>query len=342
MDPQAMPEAAAPITKESLFPSGWDKPTKPEAAEPEVTESIEEEVTEEVADENLAEAQDVDEQVEEAPAEPEAALERMSIGDFSKQAGITQEEFYRDLYRVEDGKEVSVSQAFDERKALKEANDALLRERAELQEKVTQVSTQVPMQDVSPEAQNLANQAHMKLQVLEQTDWSQWEAGAAANTKLDLQMQAQALWRQAEAKQAEHIGQVQQRQAQAIEAADRETRSRIPKWNEATARNADWQAIKDLTASYGIAANEIDMIVDPRWRHFLHDALQARAKEARIAKGVKKVRKVGKVLSAGSRGAPAEKKPTLEDARKALADARARGASLEEVNRLRLKLPLGG
>ena len=342
MEPQAMPEAAPAVTKESLFPEGWDKPTKPEAAaEPTTPEPVEEEVVEDT-EENLAEAQDVDEQADEASQELEAALERMSIGEFTKQAGITQEEFYRDLYRLEDGKEVSVSQAFDERKALKEANDALLRERVELQEKVTQTSTQVPTQDIDPEAFQLAESAKYKLSLIEDTDWSQYEPGLAANTKLDLQMQAQALWRQAEMKQAAHNEQVQQRQKEAISNAYTEVLKRIPEWSTEQTRVAGWDALKKFAAPYGFQPHEIDQLVDPRLVHVFHDALQARAKEKRIEKGVKKVRKVGKVLSAGSRGAPAEKKPTLDDARKALADARARGATQEEVNNLLLRLPLGG
>lgn len=346
-DLHAVPEVASDLTKESLFPTGWDKPQQteqPEAVAPEAEVEPTEEPAE-AADEVLAEAQADDEQVTEETPEPEGAFERRTVGDFAKQAGITQEEFYRDIFRMEDGKEVSVSQAFDDRKALQEANDALLRERAELQEKVTATNATAPVQEVNPEAQALANEAQLKLQAIRSTDWSQVDPGQAANIKLDLQMQAQDLWSKAEQKQAEHTQTVQKQFQERIQTADREVRSRIPEWNDTKMYTRDWQGIRDMAASYGIQAQEIDGVLDPRWRHLFKDALQARAKEARLSKGVKTVRKVGRTakasIAASTSRATAEPKPTLGDARKRLADARKSGASLEEINRLRLRIPLG-
>ena len=342
-DSVASPEGG--LTKDSLVMPGtpaWNEHIKqPEEAASEAEPAEEQE---EAAEEVLAEAQDDEEQVAEETPEHEGVFERRTIGDFAKQAGITQEEFYRDIYRMENGKEVSVSQAFDERKALQEANDALLRERAELKEKVTQASTQASTQRISPEAEALMREAELKVLAIQQTDWSTWDEGKAANTKLDLQLQAQTLARQAEQKQAEHNEKLQQEWHRAVQEADREVRSRIPEWNDEKTYRQDWQGIRDMAATYGITAAEIDQVHDYRWRQLFRDALQAKAKEARISKGVKTVRKIGRTAKAAmpsnSRGHP-QPKPTLEDARNALSEARKRGASLEEINALRLRIPLG-
>lgn len=325
-------EVKETYTRESLLPEGWDKQlNKPEAAEEVVPEEVQ-------PDDDLAEAQDDTEQAEEALTQSEATAERMNLKDFAEQAGWSLEEFYRDLYRVEDGQEVSVSQAFDERKQLKQANDALLRERQELQEKVNQGSVTVPQKGISPEAQQLMTQAQIYQQQLTQADWSNVDPAIAANQKLDLQMAAQQLVMQAQAKQQEYEAEQQKQLKAAYEEADRQTRSRIPEWNDAKVREADFQRIKDNAASYGIRSEEIETIVDPRYRHWLRDLVKAKADVTRIEQGAKKIRKVSKTLGSGARVPQKTGKSTLKDVSRELSKAKADGRTREQLRNMRLNM----
>ena len=331
-DSKSPSEVKETYTRESLLPEGWDKQlNKPETAEEIVPEEVQ-------SDDALAEAQDDTEQAEEALTQSEATAERMNLKDFAEQAGWSLEEFYRDLYRVEDGQEVSVSQAFDERKQLKQANDALLRERQELQEKVNQGSVTVPQKGISPEAQALMTQAQIYQQQLTQADWSNVDPAVAANQKLDLQMAAQQLVMQAQAKQQEYEAEQQKQLKAAYEEADRQTRSRIPEWNDAKVREADFQRIKDNAASYGIRSEEIETIVDPRYRHWLRDLVKAKADVTRIEQGAKKIRKVSKTLGSGARVPQKTGKPTLKDVSQQLKQARADGRTREDVRKMRLNM----
>lgn len=249
------------------------------------------------------------------------------------------EDFYRDVTIDRDGAEVSVSQAWDDYRTLKDANDTLLRERAELVEKANQAATRVMQPGVSPEAQSLANQAQMKLQQIHETDWSQVDPGMAANMKFDLQAQAQQLWRQAEAKQAEHQQALHVEATKAMEEADRLTRAAIPEWNDPSVRSTEWRAIGDMLRPYGIQPQEVDTVVDPRWRRFFRDALKTNARQARIKQGVRKVQKVGKTLSPGARVAT-PKTPTLDGARAQLQKAKESGMTKSQLARERLNVEL--
>lgn len=348
MTEEAQPAAEALLgneTKDELLPHGkpgtreWDKAVK-QARRQEAAAPVETEADEDLEEaETLAEAQETQEQGEEAETAQEAALGRMRLNDFLDAAGVSMEEFYRDVVVERDGAEVSVSAAWDDYKTLKEANDALLRERSELNEKVNRSATQVQQPRVSPDAQLLANQAQMKLQQIAETDWSQVDAGTAANLKFDLQAQAQQLWQQAQSKQAEHDQKLQGEFRTAMEEADRLTRAQIPEWNDQTVRNTEWKAIGDMLTRYGIQPQEVDSVVDPRWRRFFRDALKASAEKARIQQGARKIRKVGKTVAPGAR-AGMTKTPTLAGARAQLKSAREQGATKGEMTRQRLNVQL--
>jgi len=331
------PEAAPAHTKESLFPEGWEKTLDQPEAAAESEDETEQETTED--GEDLAEAQGATGEGDESEQEQEAALGRMELNDFLRETGITHEEFYHDIYKVEDGKEVSMSAAWDERKRLQEANDALIRERGELQERVNQTATHVQQPGWSPEAQTLANQAQMKMQQIAETDWSQLDPGQAANIKFDLQAQAQHLWAQAQQKQGEHQQALQKHMQEAMAEADRQTRALIPEWNDQGVRTTEWKSIGDMLNPYGIRQEELDTVVDPRWRRFFRDALQSRREKARIQAGAKKLRKVGKTLGGGARAAM-KKTPTLEGAKHALTKARKDGASKSQLEAMRLQVEL--
>ncbi len=329
-EPAAQPEAAAQHTRESLFPEGWDKP-KPEAA-PEASDET-------PADEDLAEAQVDEEQSEPADETPEAALGRMRLNDFLDAAGVTMEEFYRDVYVTRDGKEVSVSAAWDEHKRLSDANDALLRERNDLQERLNTQAVQAPQPGVSPEAQALMAQAQIYANALQTTDWSQMDPATAANQKFDLQQAAMTMQQQAQAKQMEHHQKLQERAQKAKSEAERQTRAAIPEWTDPRVMEAEWREIGDMLHSYGVEQREVDEITDPRIRRLLRDHIKLRGDKRRIVEGAKKVRKVSKTLGAGSR-TPEKGKPTLKDVKQMLKEAKDKGATREELQKMRLQVPL--
>lgn len=327
------PEAAG-HTRESLFPPGWDKPK--DESEPEAAREL---LEEEPGDGNLAEARGDEEQAEEAEAVSEATLGRMRLNDFLDAAGVTMEEFYRDVYVTRDGKEVSVSAAWDEHKRLSEANEALLRERNELQEKVNVSSAQAPTGGVSPEAQALYAQSQIYQQALQTTDWSRVDPALAANQKFDLQQAAMQMAQQAQAKQMEHERGLRAEAEKARLESERQTRAAIPEWSDPRVMETEWREIGDMMHSYGIQPQEVAEITDPRVRRLLRDHLKLRGEKQRIVEGAKKVRKVSKTLGAGSR-APEKPKPGLKDVKQMLKEAKEKGATREELQKMRLQVPL--
>ena len=328
-------QAEAPgHTRESLFPPGWDKPENEQG--PEAAEEVSEETPE---DESLAEARADEGEAIEAEKVPEAALGRMRLNDFLDAAGVSMEEFYRDVYVVRDGKEVSVSAAWDEHKRLSEANDALLRERNELQEKVNVTQASAPTPGVSPEAQALMAQAQIYAQALQTTDWSQMDPATAANQKFDLQQAAMTMQQQAQAKQMEYQQGLQKQAETARLEAERQTRAAIPEWSDSRVYETEWREIGDMLHSYGVTPQETAEITDPRIRRLLRDHLKLRGEKQRIVEGARKVRKVSKTLGAGSR-TPEKGKPTLKDVKQMLKDAKDKGATREEMQKMRLQVPL--
>ena len=323
--PEVAQAEAKPLTREDLFPKGNSE-----------TEESQKELFEddkaEAASEDLAEVQEQDEQGEEGQ---EAGLGRMKLKDFLSAAGVSMEEFYRDVYVDKDGKEVSISAAWDDRDNLRTAHEALLRERTELQERLNQAAVQAPPQGISPEAQALMSQVQIYQTALTQTDWSQVDPATAANQKLDLQMAIQQLQQQAQTKQIEYQAQQQDQFVKAQAEAERQIRAKIPEWSDSAVLETERRGIADMLSSYGLQPQEIEAIYDPRVWHMLRDAWKARASQARISEGAKKIRKVSKTLGVGSRGA-SDKKLTPEQVRKAISKAKSR----EEKQKLRLSMPL--
>ncbi len=333
-------EAVQPITRESLNPpsmGGPQVPTKPEVADESATDEA---VADTEATEDLAEAQET-EQDEVTETVQEAALGRMELNEFLREAGISHEEFYRDIYKVEDGKEVSMSAAWDERKSLKEANEALLKERNELQQKVNQAAVQMPQMSESPEAANLRMQAQQCQHALVATDWSQMDAATAASQKVDLQVMAQQYMQAAQQKQMEHQEKVEKTIRERQEEAEIQTRKRIPEWTDTRVRDIEWQNIADMMHPYGIPRQEVDNIRDPRYRHFLRDALKATAEKQRIVEGARKIRKVSKkTLEAAARSPIKSGEPDLKQVQRDIRDARKKGKTRAEIQKMRLEMPL--
>ena len=306
------------LTREELFPEGWNK-SEPEKASPVDTSD---EQPEDDTEEQLAEAQD-EERTEEP--EPERSNGHMRLNRFFKEAGWELNDAYHSLMVERDGKEISISQALDEGKALQAAHDALLRERQALQEQLNQQATTLPTQGVSPEAQALMSQAQIYNQALTTTDWSQIDPGQAANQKMDLQLEIQRLQGQASAKQLEYQNELADKIAKARSEADRQTRARIPEWSDGMVMQSERRAIADMMNAYGLTQAEVETIVDPRVWHMLRDAQKAMADGKRIAEGAKKVRKVSKTLAAGNRSTQPKRKLTPEQMREQIKRAQEKG-----------------
>lgn len=329
------------MTKESLFPPGWDKePESPEATGAgSDTDPTQEDESE---SETLAEAQGGDEeQDQELEAEQEAALGSMSYNDFLKAAGVSLESGYRDVYFDLDGEEVPVSKLVDAVKDSKKANEALLRERQELREKAKAAAAYVPQAQISPEANALMTEARLhqqRLQVIMAAEAKDPELAnnpAVINEKLNHQLMAKQLEEHAAQKQVEFQNGLRERQQKALDEADMQTRARIKEWNDPNIRKTEWTAISDMLKGYGIRNTEMAAF-DPGERELLRDAMRALNMQKRIKQGAKTIRKVGKVLPASSRVSNMKPKPD----RKALAKQIRETANPEEAMKLRLTADL--
>ena len=309
---------AQPITRESLKPPSSMKRSEWELLDglnndPEAGLAADADIDDEAPDEG----QEGDES---EPKASEATLGRMKLNDFLDAAGVSMEEFYRDVYVELDGKEVSISQAWDGEKSSVKALEALSRERDELQARLNQSAITVPTGPQDPQAMALAIQADECQKVLDNTDWTQFEAAQASAEQLKYINLRDTLRKQAQEKQQKHVQEVQAHYAKAIEEADRQTRSAIPEWNDAKVRAAEWQAIKDLGASYGFKAQEMDAVLDPRTRLMLRDFAKIKQEVATVKAGAKRIRKVGKTLGAGGRDT-SKGRPSLEDVSRAIREA---------------------
>ena len=269
----------------------------------------------------------------EAKDELEAALGRMPLNKFLDLAGVSMEEFYRDVFVERNGAEVSVSQAWDDYQQLSESIDTLSRERDDLKQRLDQSATHVP-QSFSPEAERFKATADVYRQALAQTDWSQMDPTAALAQKFEFKEAIDLCERQAREAEEKYQGDVRSKLMEARAEADRQTRTRIKTWADENIMRRDKQRIKDALAPYGIRANEVDMINDPRtWQAFL-DLAELRGKVAAVTKGAEKVRKVPKTLGAGAR-APTDRKMSVRDVKHRLNQAKTpqeRTAAMLEVD----------
>ena len=235
---------------------------------------------------------------------------------------------------------MTLSEAIDATDALRQANEALLRERSELQKKADIAATQAPTTDISPEVQALMARAEIFKAALEPANFEGVDAATAANQKFELMQNYNQLVQAAQVKQMEYNQGRAEKMAQAKEEASRQIRSRIPEWSDAATRAQEETQIADLAHAYGYSRQEVEEILhtDPRGSHMLRDFLQARQKQARIEQGVQKIRKVPKTLPAQAR--VEAKKPTLAEAGAKLRELR--NSSRETQQKARLSIDLGG
>ena len=316
-------ETPEPITMESLFPSGKME-TQPETA----TESLQSEEPETADTDTLAETQEDTEEAEIVDDPETGTIRDMALDEFLADAGITHEEFYNKIYRTIDGKKVTMSEAWDGRKTLEQANEALLRERAELQKQVDKSAASIPNADVSPEASALMAQAQIYNQQLQQImqDPNLANDPNAASRKVDLKFAIDNIVAQAQQKQAEYQQGQQQALQKALSERDRQTRSEIPEWNDANVQATEWRGIADMLAAYG--QNETDITrFNPGERRLLRDAWKAMNQAKRVAEGAKRIRKVSKTLPTSSR-VPMKSKPSREETRDKIRSAKTRDERL--------------
>ena len=329
-----IPEA---VTMESLFPSGKmekQPETTAKAEQSEEPETEEADALAETQDETAEETENID--------EPETGIiGDMSLEEFLGLTGVTNEEFYNKIYRTIDGKRVSMSEAWDGRNKLEQANDALLRERSELQKRLESSATAIPNAEISPDAQALMAQAQIYNQQLQQImqDPNFANDPNAASRKVDLKFAIDNLVGQAQQKQAEWTQGQQEKIRQALDERDRQTRSQIPEWNDATVQATEWRGIADMMASYGIQDTNVQRF-NPAERRLLRDAWRAQNQAKRINEGAKRIRKVPKVLPSTSR-APMASKLNKADTQKQASQEIKSAKTRDERLKTMLKVDLG-
>lgn len=336
------PAAEAPPSRESLFPPG-----SPGTPEYNGTWDNIEDVTEASQTDQPSEATDVDDgevQTEGHEDEPEsgdetseATSETMRAYDFAKQAGWKLDDFYAGVTVPIDGSEVTLSKVIDDAKSLRSTNDALSRERDELQSRLNQASTSMPaaMPPVSPEVQKLLVQAELHEQALLEGNWQGMDSGDASQQQIFLMTKANQLRAEAQQKALEHQAKMQEQFAKVREEAEKQVRQLIPAWSDSKVRTQDERANRDFVKNFGFKPEEYDNALDPRMRHLVNFARQQASQVEKVKTKAKAVRKVSKVLPPGSR--QGEQRVSLEDSKRKISDAK----SQSEKQRLRLTLPLG-
>lgn len=136
-----------------------------------------------------------------------------------------------------------------------------------------------------------------RLAQYEQIDWQALvDQDPVQATKLNLayqQLQREAALKQQEFHQVSQQRQqlsAQQRQ-QMLAEAQKDLITRIPNFGaEAAAK------IKDAGKAYGISDAELELVIDPRYVHILHDAAQWRALQAQKPKAMQKVAEAPRVV----------------------------------------------
>ncbi len=342
------------LTKESLFPPGVKQELIPpwKQEEQKMTDASSEapsEETEETAEapDAAAEAQDTseaDEQItdeEQELQQSDETADSMRLYDFAKQAGWKLDEFYSGVTVPIDGQDVPIGQALNDIKSVREANEALLRERQELREKAQKSAAEMPVAQQSPDAMALMAQAQMYRQQLqgimqaEQNDPNLVNDPGVASQKVNIDYTIRSLEQQAAQKQMEYDKGLQEQIRKTFEERDMQTRARIKEWNDPNVRQAEWTAISDELKADGVDNVDINQ-VPPNMRAFLRRAWRAIAAEKRIKEGPKTIRKVGKVLPASARVSHVKPKPDRTALSQKIRDTK----NPEEAMKLRLTAEL--
>lgn len=229
-----------------------------------------------------------DPEVEALPEEPEQDAEPEGVAEEFVDA-----EFEGKAYKVpKELKEALLRQADYTRKTQEVAETRKqVEERAQLlaaQERVLQVGFEKAV-----ELREIQN----RLAQFEQVDWQNLvDTDPVQATKLNLAYQQ--LQREAAQKQQEFQQVTQQREQlnahqlqQTLAEAQKDLLSRIPNFGAEVAAK-----IKEAGKAYGISDAELSSVIDPRYVHVLHDAMQWRALQAQKPQAMKKVVEAPKVV----------------------------------------------
>lgn len=135
-----------------------------------------------------------------------------------------------------------------------------------------------------------------QLSQFERMDWNALvDSDPVQATRLNLafqQLQQQATRKQQELQQAQsHAEQLTAAQRQQmLNEAQKELAARLPNFSAQTA-----EKIKTAARSYGLSDQELNNVIDPRYVHVLHDAMQWRALQEAKPKAMQKVQEAPKV-----------------------------------------------
>lgn len=195
-------------------------------------------------------------------------------------------------------------------KVPKELKGALLRQ-ADYTQKTQEVAEQ--RKQVEQRAQALQQQEQLfaqsfdkrvelatlqkQLSQYEQLDWQELaDNDPAQATKLNiayqqLQRQAGMKYQELQQAQAQNEQLTQQQRQQMLVQAQSDLKARIPDFTSQTA-----EKIKTAARDYGISDKELNEVIDPRFVHVLHDAMQWRALQAAKPKAMQKVAEAPKVM----------------------------------------------
>lgn len=136
-----------------------------------------------------------------------------------------------------------------------------------------------------------------KLSQFKAIDWqSLADTDPVQATKLNLayqQLQQQAAEKYSEFNQARAQAEqlTQQQRQQMLAEAQQGLKERLPNFNAETA-----EKIKTAARSYGLSDDELNQVIDPRYVHVLHDAMQWRALQAAKPKAMQKVAEAPRVV----------------------------------------------
>lgn len=209
-------------------------------------------------------------------------------------------------------------------KVPKELKDALLRQsdytkktqevaeqRRALEEKAQLFEVQQRLMAQTFDKQVELRELQNRLSQFEKLDWqSLVDTDPVQATKLNLayqQLQQEAARKTQELHQAQANAEqltAAQRQQMLVE-AQKELKQRLPSFTAETA-----EKIKTAARQYGLSDQELNQVIDPRYVHILHDAMQWQALQQAKPKAMQKVAEAPKVV----KPAAAQPKPRTNQA----------------------------
>jgi hypothetical protein len=237
-----------------------------------------EETSEETTDEEVAAS---DESEAEEEAQEEGTADDSEDVEFEGKTYKVPKELKGALLRQADYTQ-KTQEVAEQRKALEQ--------KAQLFEAQQRISAQTF--DKQVELREIQN----RLSQFENMDWqSLVDSDPVQATRLNLafqQLQQQAARKSQELQQAQsHAEQLSAAQRQQmLNEAQKELTARLPNFSAQTA-----EKIKTAARSYGLSDQELNNVIDPRYVHVLHDAMQWRALQEAKPKAMQKVQDAPKV-----------------------------------------------